>query len=73
MLRPIPQSQIDLVTEGPPYPQNPWLSINDLIYKSLKLFALNGGILPPVLLILRISLHRLYLLLELLLKTKYSR
>jgi len=23
MLRPIPQSQIDLVTEGPPYPQNP--------------------------------------------------
>ena len=23
MLRPIPQSQIDLVTEGPKYPQNP--------------------------------------------------
>jgi hypothetical protein len=23
LLRPIPQSQIDLVTEGPPYPQNP--------------------------------------------------
>jgi hypothetical protein len=23
MLRPIPQSQIDLVTEGPAYPQNP--------------------------------------------------
>ena len=23
MLRPIPQSQIDLITEGPPYPQTP--------------------------------------------------
>lgn len=24
MLRPIPQQQIDLVTDGPPFPQNPW-------------------------------------------------
>jgi hypothetical protein len=26
MLRPIPQQQIDLVTEGPAFPQNPWYS-----------------------------------------------
>jgi len=26
MLRPIPQQQIDLVTEGPAFPQNPWFS-----------------------------------------------